>query len=111
MFNIMESEFIDIRLFDGLFNDSDFKEIYKILNINEVQFSEAKIYDAKLGQNIIDKSIRDADRISYKDSELFSWLQARLLPILNKNIKNHNFVLLNNNIDLIKYTKNKFFKK
>ncbi|AYV83636.1 MAG: prolyl 4-hydroxylase alpha subunit [Hyperionvirus sp.] len=99
------------QVFNGLLNSDDLDQLHTILSLDDHKYKQARIFDHRIAQNVVDKSIRNANRITYRDPQLFNFLNQIVVKRINDTEEDCYYLLINNNVDVIKYNVGDFFKK
>lgn len=83
----------------------------KLLDVEEDRFIESQVYNRTKEINIINKHLRSSEKIEYKDDQIFDWVDDIIINKINKINTDFTYVLLRDDVEVVKYTPGDFFKK
>ena len=89
-------------------------ELKNLINFNEIEkeFQESHFYDNKTKSLIVNRHIRSSEKIQFRDDIIFDWFENNIINKLNNDIDtNINFMLLRDDIEMIRYRPGDFFKR
>jgi hypothetical protein len=90
-------------------NQEKINELLELLSIDNRDYLESQVYVTSEKKNIIEKTVRSSKKIEYKDEQLFNWVNTNCIQ--NLNTDTYRFILIHNDITVIKYNQGDFFKK
>jgi hypothetical protein len=97
-------------------NDSNLNKLLKLLDVdNNNSFKESHVYNRIKKENVVNKHLRSSEKIEYRDKEIFNWIETHIVNPLNNLIVENNddshFILVRNDIEVVKYEPGDFFNK
>ncbi|AYV84192.1 MAG: prolyl 4-hydroxylase alpha subunit [Hyperionvirus sp.] len=99
-----------LKHFQSFLESESLQQLLSLLNIQNVtEYDPTKTFDYPLGENVVDKTIRNRNKITYEQHNLFNWINCKLVSRFNKSLK-WNFALIDNTLDLVKYNKGDFIE-
>lgn len=95
----------------NIINETEFKELINMLDFEEKQDVESHVYNRIDKTNVINKHLRSSRKIEYIDDKLFDWIDSHVVTNLNSHMNDFRFILVRNDIEVVKYATGDYFKK
>ena len=96
---------------DAILSIDQLIELERQLDIENKTYKTSHIFDTKKKENIINKHLRSSEKIEYVNENLFNFVDLHVIAKLNQNNKTHEFYLVRNDLEVIKYKEGDYFKK
>ena len=101
-------------LFDDTFLDNDkLNELKKVIDYDNLNnnFITSHFYNNENKSLVVNKHIRSSEKVQFKDDKIFDWYEQNVVSKLNQNYDHLYFVLLRDDLEMIRYRVGDFFKK
>src|SRR3989304_583410 len=96
---------------ESILTQEKLTELINLLDIETKDDVPSHVYNRIDQTNVINKHLRSSRKIEYIDDQLFDWVEQNIVISINENYQNHQFVLIRNDLEVIKYGPGDYFKK
>lgn len=105
----MESYFFNNKFL----SEHKLDELKNLIGFDSINhnYEKSHFYDNKNNTLVIDQHIRSSEKIQFKDDKLFDWFEVNVINQLNILYPHLYFVLFRDDIEMIRYKVNDFFKR
>ncbi len=99
--------------FDHFLNDQKLQEFKNLIGFDIIQNKYETSHFFNKGDNsiVVDKHIRSSEKIQFRTDVIFDWYETNIIQPLNDVQNNMHYVLLRDDIEMIRYREGDFFKK
>lgn len=101
-------------LFDENFlAQEELRELKNLIGFESINqnYVKSHFYNNKEKTLVIDQHIRSSEKIQFRDEKIFDWFEENVINKLNSSYPHLYFVLFRDDIELIRYQENDFFKR
>jgi hypothetical protein len=96
---------------ESVLDESHLKKLIKKLDVENKQEKDSQIFNRTTREHLMDSEIRSSKKVEYKDKKLFKFVDKHIIPVLNNNELDFNFMLIHDDLQVVKYNKGGHFNK
>uniref|UniRef100_A0A6C0C787 Prolyl 4-hydroxylase alpha subunit Fe(2+) 2OG dioxygenase domain-containing protein n=1 Tax=viral metagenome TaxID=1070528 RepID=A0A6C0C787_9ZZZZ len=84
-------------------------QLNELIKYDTLKYSKSQVMNTKTKENEINENVRKSARANIKDKKVFDWLDTNIIEELNTKHTKNKFLLVRDELDIIKYVKNDYF--
>jgi hypothetical protein len=96
---------------ESVLEKKNLQKLIETLDVENKPEKESQIFNRTTREHLMDSEIRSSKKVEYKDKNLFAFVDEHIIPVLNQNELDFNFMLIHDDLQVVKYSKGGHFNK
>lgn len=98
---------------DKYLDGNKIDEFKKLINFDDIncKYETSHFYNKNDNSVIVDRHIRSSEKVQFRNDQVFDWYELNVIDKLNSGDSKMHYILLRDDIEMIRYREGDFFKK